>query len=113
MTASEIAGIFDAKPGGSGFMGLCPAHDDHTPSLSITEGNDGYVLLHCFAGCNTTDVLAAKGLTMADLMPTQPERTMGGLGPVEVSYDDGASEKKLHGTTGTVKLRLKTNEKRR
>lgn len=70
----------------SGYMALCPAHEDRTPSLSISDGDGGHVLLHCFAGCNTADVLAAKGLTMADLMPSQPERTLGGLGPVEVSY---------------------------
>lgn len=45
----------------------CPAHDDRTPSLSIRRTADGRVLLHCFAGCRTDDVLAALGLTWADL----------------------------------------------
>ena len=43
----------------------CPAHDDHTPSLSITTGSDGTLLWHCFAGCSNadvTDALLAKGL---------------------------------------------------
>jgi len=44
----------------------CPAHDDKTPSLSITpEG--GRVLLHCFAGCEPLAVLRALGLTWRDL----------------------------------------------
>ena len=47
---------------------LCPAHDDHEPSLSITE-KAGRVLLHCFGGCAASDVLAAIGLTFADLAP--------------------------------------------
>jgi hypothetical protein len=44
----------------------CPAHDDRTPSLSVTDGNDR-VLIRCHAGCDTDDVLAEVGLTRADL----------------------------------------------
>ena len=33
----------------SGWQALCPAHDDHDPSLSIDMGDDGRILLHCFA----------------------------------------------------------------
>jgi 5S rRNA maturation endonuclease (ribonuclease M5) len=44
----------------------CPAHDDANPSLSITDGNSR-VLVKCQAGCDTGDVLAALGLTFADL----------------------------------------------
>ncbi len=47
----------------------CPAHDDKSPSLAIRECDDGRVLLHCFAGCEPEDVLAAVGLTFADVMP--------------------------------------------
>jgi hypothetical protein len=31
---------------------LCPAHSDSQPSLSISEGNNGRVLLYCFAQCD-------------------------------------------------------------
>jgi hypothetical protein len=48
----------------------CPAHDDDRPSLSIAEGDDGRALLICYAGCPTTDVVEALGLTMADLFVT-------------------------------------------
>lgn len=40
---------------GSG-MCRCPAHDDRTPSLSVRVG-DTRLLLKCFAGCDTRDVL--------------------------------------------------------
>src|SRR5215208_2839961 len=50
-----------------GFMALCPSHDDHTPSLSISEGDGGKVLVRCFAGCETGEVLDALGLSMHDL----------------------------------------------
>jgi hypothetical protein len=52
---------------GEGYKALCPAHDDHEPSLSVNEGEDGRVLVKCFAGCKTEDVVAALGLEMGDL----------------------------------------------
>ena len=48
-------------------MALCPAHDDHTPSLSVSEGDGGKALVRCFAGCETGDVLHALGLSIHDL----------------------------------------------
>lgn len=36
---------------GRGWVARCPAHDDHSPSLSLSEGVDNAVLIHCFAGC--------------------------------------------------------------
>jgi hypothetical protein len=44
----------------------CPSHEDRNPSLSVTN-TDGRTLIYCHAGCATEDVLAAAGLTMADL----------------------------------------------
>lgn len=44
----------------------CPAHGDRNPSLSIT-GTESRTLVFCHSGCDTRDVLAALGLTMADL----------------------------------------------
>lgn len=44
----------------TGTAGLCrcPAHDDRTPSLSVRLGARS-LLLHCFAGCDATDILKA------------------------------------------------------
>jgi len=39
-------------------MCCCPAHDDRTPSLSVTLGRKA-ILFHCFAGCSNGDVMAA------------------------------------------------------
>src|SRR4051812_33477832 len=44
----------------------CPAHDDTTPSLSITDKDDR-ALIHCHAGCDTLDVLGVLGLDWPDL----------------------------------------------
>jgi hypothetical protein len=54
---------------GKGFKALCPAHPDRTPSLSVTEGEDGRVLLHCFAGCALVAVVESMGLGVTDLFP--------------------------------------------
>ena len=59
-----------AKETGHGkYVARCPAHDDRSPSLAIKDGGDGRVLVHCFAGCETEDVLSAIGMTFSDVMP--------------------------------------------
>ena len=40
-----------------GWAALCPAHEDHQNSLSITEAEDGKVLLKCFAGCSVDQIV--------------------------------------------------------
>lgn len=51
---------------GTGAMARCPAHDDHTPSLSL-KAIEGRVLIHCHAGCDPRDILAALDMGWADL----------------------------------------------
>jgi hypothetical protein len=59
MTAEAIAQALQARRTGPGrWMARCPAHDDRAPSLSIAERN-GSVLVHCFAGCRQSEVIAA------------------------------------------------------
>ena len=55
------------RKAGAGWSARCPAHEDRTASLSVAIGNDGRLLLHCFAGCSVHDVLGAIGLTVNDL----------------------------------------------
>ena len=52
---------------------------DKDPSLSVTMGYDGRVLLHCKAGCAIDDVLAALDLSWWDLFntPAGPTSTCG------------------------------------
>lgn len=51
------------------WLACCPAHDDRTPSLSIRDTGEGKLMLRCFAGCETIDVLGAIGLDWEDVMP--------------------------------------------
>lgn len=64
---SRLSGVKKTGPGT--WIAKCPAHTDRSPSLSIRDADDGRVLLHCFAECSTSDVLAAVGLRFTDIMP--------------------------------------------
>lgn len=55
--------------GDSQWMACCPAHNDGSPSLSITELADERVLINCHAGCGALDVLTAVGLSWGAVMP--------------------------------------------
>jgi len=48
------------------WVSRCPAHVDKSPSLSIRQVEDR-LLVHCHAGCEPGHVLAAVGLSLADL----------------------------------------------
>src|SRR5260221_8082980 len=52
-----------------GWKACCPAHADREPSLSIGLGEQGQVLLKCFAGCPIEHITEAMGLTLTDLFP--------------------------------------------
>ena len=60
------------RTGDGRYQARCPAHDDRGPSLSIRELDDGRVLLHCFAGCDTYAVLSSIGMSFDDLYPPRP-----------------------------------------
>lgn len=53
-----LSALNGVKRCGRGWMALCPAHEDREQSLSIADAG-GKVLLHCFAGCSFSDILAA------------------------------------------------------
>lgn len=77
MNVSAILGrLGRVRRSGAGWSALCPAHDDHNPSLSVTEGGDGKVLLKChaLAGCTLPEICAAMGIGERDLFPEDPGR---------------------------------------
>ena len=57
------------RTGPGNWTARCPAHHDRGPSLSVRELDDGRTLVHCFAGCEIHDVLAAVGLDISNLFP--------------------------------------------
>jgi hypothetical protein len=65
----HLHGVRETGP--ARWLARCPAHDDHSPSLSIRELDDGRVLVHDFAGCAVADVLSSVGLTFDALYPAR------------------------------------------
>lgn len=61
-----LARLQGVRRPGDGWTAKCPAHEDRSPSLSVSEHN-GKILLHCFAGCTTKSVCAALGMEMREL----------------------------------------------
>ncbi len=54
--------------GQNAWKACCPAHDDSEPSLAVQVGDDGKILVKCFAGCDASAVLGALGLEFKDVM---------------------------------------------
>jgi hypothetical protein len=70
LSAEDVAAMLEARRAGEGrWSAKCPAHGDKGPSLSIREGDDARVLLHCFAGCSFTAIVQALGVEPRQLFP--------------------------------------------
>lgn len=78
---ARLKGVRETGPGR--WIASCPSHEDRSPSLSIREGDDGRVLLHCYAGCAPEAVLAALGLRWTDLFSSARRRRSETLTPTE------------------------------
>jgi hypothetical protein len=61
----KVKSVGDGK-----FVACCPAHDDHSPSLSIKLSSEGVILLKCWAGCEVSSIVEAVGMSMSDLFPS-------------------------------------------
>jgi len=68
MNAHDLAHALNAKRSGDSWIAKCIAHDDSTPSMTISE-SAGRVLVHCHAGCEQAvlvETLAARGLDIRE-----------------------------------------------
>src|SRR5690242_11222873 len=68
---SRLDGV---RRSGEDFSARCPAHEDHQQSLSVKAGEDGRVLVTCFAGCTIEAITAAIGWSVRDLFPRAAEK---------------------------------------
>lgn len=59
----------NARPYGNGWRTDCPTGHSSRGTLSVAVGDDGRLLMHCFSCNDTPAILAALGLTVADLYP--------------------------------------------
>lgn len=77
MTPEEfVSRLEKPRRSGTGWLACCPAHADRTPSLTVTAGRNGGVVVHCFAQCSVEEIVAAVGLQLADLMPEDRPRPL-------------------------------------
>ena len=60
-SASEIAKVLKKpkKNVDGSWIACCPAHNDKTPSLSISDADNDKILWKCHAGCTQDEVQAA------------------------------------------------------
>lgn len=56
---------------GNGWRANCPCGHRARGTLSIAVGDAGQILLHCFSCADTPAILAAVGLSMADVQPAR------------------------------------------
>jgi len=75
MDINEILSKFQRvyKSGNDQWQCLCPVHDDKSPSVGIKYTKDGRILIHCFSGCPTNEILDAVGISFDDLFPDKLE----------------------------------------
>jgi hypothetical protein len=78
---NQLDGVKSQK---GGWIACCPAHDDKKPSLSISEGNDGRILLTCHAGCPTDAIVDALGMKLSDLFVESKTNSNGRV--IEATY---------------------------
>lgn len=77
MYLDEVLGILNKTTGhqpkksGTGYITRCPAHNDENPSLSVTEGIDGRVLLHCHSRCELEVICESLKISITDLFPNK------------------------------------------
>ena len=56
---------------GQGWRANCPCGHRTNGTLSLALGDNDAILVHCFSGCATADVLGRLGLTLADIQPAR------------------------------------------
>ena len=96
------------RKAGSGYKAICPAHDDKNPSLSVTEGDGGKVLVKCHSGCAFEDIRSAlwpQGAAVGTRRSTAP-RSSASPTPIRTpqALPDGAHDtvSEYHYADGSV-----------
>ena len=57
---------------GERYRAKCPAHGGkNTGTLSVSETNEGKILIKCWVGCSAQEVICSIGLEMTDLFPAR------------------------------------------
>lgn len=80
----NFLGLLDGvRKTSTGWVARCPCrNDDSNPSLSVSEGNDGRVLVTCHRAmsCNVDEICSSVGLRVSDLMPQDSKPVVRNIG---------------------------------
>ena len=83
MNSDQIGIALKGRRNGNGWLVCCPCPNhgkgrgDRFPSLSVADGNDGRLLLRCFAGCEFADILdELKSRGLMEGAAPQPRRVL-------------------------------------
>ncbi|MFA5187097.1 MAG: phage/plasmid primase, P4 family [Patescibacteria group bacterium] len=93
---SKLNGV-KALGGADSYQARCPAHDDKSPSLSVSL-EAGKILMHCHAGCSLEQVCSALGIEVKDLFENpgkgggqpQPEKPLDPHRVLPAEYFNGS-----------------------
>jgi twinkle protein len=64
---SRLESVKQTRAHAADWLARCPAHNDHTPSLHVSMGDDRRILIRCFAGCDQAQIVEKMGLSLRDL----------------------------------------------
>jgi putative DNA primase/helicase len=107
MNAEQIGIALKGRRNGKGWLVSCPCPNhgsgrgDRNPSLSVTDGDDGRLLLRCFAGCEFEDVageLRARGLADRPERRYPPPKLVPKVEPDRIALDIWQASEPIHGT---------------
>lgn len=96
---SRLDGVKPAGP--DRWRSYCPSHQlpphraGRGRSLTVAAGDNGGALIHCHAGCSSSEVVASLGLELADLFPPRLPGThaaRGNGGPAAWAGAAGAAD---------------------
>lgn len=77
LVAQHFAGEKHRKEGRGHYMVCCPIHGDSNPSMSLTEGDNGKILVKCFAcGAGAQELADHLGLSISDFMGPKTEKPL-------------------------------------
>jgi hypothetical protein len=65
--ALRNAGQEPTEPSAGRWRARCPAHEGQSATSLSFKATEDRVVLYCFGGCTTPDVVEALGLRMSDL----------------------------------------------
>jgi 5S rRNA maturation endonuclease (ribonuclease M5) len=97
-SAEDLIAHLKAKQNGSSYWSLCPAHDDHKPSLELTIADRGFVWVKCRTGCSIDNVRSALPPNLQQLV----RESGASASPAVAKATKATKKKKAFGTNAAT-----------